>query len=127
MSHYARNVQTEQRRCEQCSDYADYCEAAGEYRCDGCWLSAEQAETERHDTFLQKLVDDEYWHAVRGAKAIFDHEVGVATDKFGAGSADLAAAFAAADRKFTDVIVAARAAKPVRLAQLRANDVSEAA
>lgn len=76
---------------------------------------------ERHDEFLRTLVRDEYNVKVRGAKAIFDLEVGVATDKFRTGSPELAAAFAAADRKFTDVIVAARAAMPARLAVLRAH------
>lgn len=82
---------------------------------------AEEA-AERHDELLRNLARDEYNAAVRFAKSIFNHEVGVATDKFRTGSPDLAAAFAAADAKFTAAIVEARAAMPVRLAKMRAND-----
>lgn len=58
----------DQPRCDQCNNYGDWCEAADEYRCDSCWLSEEAAEAERHDAFLHKLVDDEYWFKVRAAK-----------------------------------------------------------
>ncbi|NGX99832.1 MAG: hypothetical protein G4V63_33030 [Candidatus Afipia apatlaquensis] len=115
----------DQPRCDQCNNYGDWCEAADEYRCDSCWLSEEAAEAERHDAFLHKLVDDEYWFKVRAAKIVFDLEVGTAADKLRLNlisAAERASLFAAADKKFTDIIAEARADKPVRLAKLRAND-----
>lgn len=85
---------------------------------------AEEA-AERHDAYLRKLARDEYNVAVRFAKNIFDHEVGVAICTLAAGSPEYAAAFDAADKKFTDAITAARTAMPARLATLRANDAAE--
>lgn len=115
----------EQPRCDVCNAYGDYCEAVEEYRCDDCWTTEEQEEGERHDTFLRKLVDDEYWAKIRGAKAIHDLVCGMAADKHGHGSPEHCAAIDNARATFDTVIREAQAAKPTRLAQLRANDLAE--
>lgn len=75
---------------------------------------------EAHDEYLHKLVRDEYNAAVRFAKGTFEHEHRAAMDL---PVVEYAAAFTAADRKFTAAIQEARAAMPARLAKLRANDV----
>lgn len=79
---------------------------------------------ERHDEFLRNLVRDEYNLAVRGAKALFDHEVRAAQDL---PIVEFAAAYSRADEKFTAAIVEARNAMPARLAHLRAHLETEPA
>lgn len=98
------------RRSDVSVDDADHAEAA-----------------ERHDAFLRKMVDDEYWHAVRGERADLQLETGVATDKFSPGMIAYAAAIKAAEAKFNAAIVTAHAVMPGRLAFLRSNDEEEAA
>lgn len=85
---------------------------------------AEEA-AERHDELLRGLARDECNLKIRGALAIFNLEVDTALDKLNAGLIDdsqHAVIFAAADKKFSDTVNEARAAMPVRLAKLRAND-----
>src|SRR4051794_13766086 len=66
-------------------------------------------ETERHDAFLRSLADDEYWVAVRGAKALHDLACGSAADKFGHGTDQHCAAIDDANRAFDLTVAAARA------------------
>ena len=87
-------------------------------------LEAEE-EAERHDAFLRKLVDDEYWLKIRGAQAIHDLICGVAADKYGQHSPGHCAEIDRADETFRNVVRQAQEAKRTRLAQLRANDVAE--
>lgn len=84
-------------------------------------LEAEE-EAERHDAFLRKLVDDEYWLKIRGAQASHDLICGVAADKFGQHSPGHCAEIDRADETFRAVVQQAQADKITRLAKLRAND-----
>lgn len=85
---------------------------------------AEEA-AERHDELLRNLARDECNFKIRGALVIFNLEVGTALDKLNAGLIDApqhTALFAAADKKFTDIVSEARAEMPIRIAKMRAND-----
>lgn len=117
----------EQPRCDACNAYGDWCEAADEYRCDDCWVTEDDVTKDRHDAFLRKMVEDEYWVKIRGAKAIHDLICNVAADRYGHGSAEHCAEIDRARETFDTVIREAQSAKPARLAQLRANDASDSA